>query len=98
MKFKETKVTESKIILANDHYAAVTYDCSNIDGDENGVIKAGTIIPANDNTAVGVLLSDVDKKGNPNGTIITHGFIKKDKMPAEPNTAAIAALNLIKFM
>jgi len=98
MKFRETKVTESKIILANDHYVAVTYDCSNIDGDENGIIKAGTVLPANDTAAVGVLLSDVDKNDNPNGTIVLHGFIKKDKLPAEPSAAAVAALSLIKFM
>lgn len=97
MKFNSTKVSESKIILANDHYTAVTYDCSKIETTD-GIIKEGTIIPANDNTAVGVLLDDVDKNSNPNGTIVIHGFIRKDKMPAQPSTAAVTALNLIKFM
>jgi len=96
MKFKSTKTTESKIILANDHYAAVTYDCSDIEADENGVIKAGTILPANDGTAVGVLLDDVDKNSNPNGTIVVHGFIREDRMPAEPTAAAVSALDFFR--
>lgn len=98
MKFSKVKTAESKNILANAHYAAVAYDCSDIEADENGVIKAGTILPANDNTAVGVLLDDVNKDNNPNGTIVVHGFIRKDKLPAEPDTAAITALGLIKFI
>lgn len=98
MKFNSTKIAENKIILANDHYVAVTYDCSDIEADENGVIKAGTVLPANDNTAIGVLLDDVDKNSNPNGTIVVHGFIRKDRIPAAPADTAVAALGLIKFI
>lgn len=97
MKFNSTKTAENKIIMANDHYVAITYDCSNINADD-GIIKAGTVLPANDSTAVGVLLDDVDKNSNPNGTIVIHGFVKKDKMPAAPAEAAVTALNLIKFI
>lgn len=98
MKFNNTKIAENKIILANDHYAAVTYDCSDIEADENGIIKAGTVLPANDGTAEGVLLDDVDKDSNPNGTIVVHGFIRKDRMPTAPAETAVAALGLIKFI
>lgn len=96
MNFKNTKISQGVTILANDHYVAMEYDCSEIAANENGVIPAGTIIPANDATAIGVLLNDVVKDKNPNGTIVIHGFIKTDKLPVEPaDTVAIAQ---IKFM
>ena len=84
MKFKTTAITQPTEILYNDHYVAIPYDCTEITANEDGVIPAGTIIPANDNTAIGVLLSDVVKAENPNGTIVIHGFIKTAALPAEP--------------
>ncbi len=91
MRFKTEKTTAGINILANDHYAAIPYDCSELTAlAKDGVIPAGTIIPANDATAVGVLLSDVCIDENPNGTIVVHGFIKKSKMP----TAPAAAVNI----
>ena len=84
MKFKTTAITQPKEILYNDHYVAIPYDCSEIDANNDGVIKAGTIIPANDETAIGVLLSDVVKAENPNGTIAIHGFIKTANLPEAP--------------
>lgn len=97
MKFEsKTAITEINI-LANDHYVGVPYDCTDITADSDGIIKAGTVIPANDSTAVGVLLHDVDKNGNPNGTIVIHGFIDAAKMPETPSADAISALKLIYF-
>lgn len=92
MKFKETKVVNTKEILYNDHYVAITYDCSALAAGSDGVIKAGTIVPANDSTAFGVLLSDVVKAENPNGTVVVHGFIKQSVLPTAPTTAAATAL------
>lgn len=84
MKFKTYSVSGTKEILYNDHYVAQPYDCSAIEANAEGIIPAGTIVPANDATAIGVLLHDVKKDDNPNGTIVIHGFIRKDKLPAEP--------------
>lgn len=84
MKFKNYSVSGTKEILYNDHYVAQPYDCSAIVANEEGIIPAGTIVPANDATAIGVLLHDVKKDDNPNGTIVIHGFIRKDKLPAVP--------------
>lgn len=97
MKFKNTAISQGVNILANDHYVAIPYDCSDIKATD-GVIPAGTIIPANDKTAVGVLLNDVVLAENPNGTTVIHGFIEKDKLPVEPAAAAITALSQIVFM
>ena len=96
MKFKTTNVAGTKEILANDHYVAIPYDCSAITANADGIIPAGTIIPANNATAIGVLLWDVDKAGNPNGTIVIHGFIKKSKLPVAP--ADTVSIPMIKFM
>lgn len=83
MKFTVKNVTQPKEILANDHYVAIEYDCSSLQA-TNGVIKAGTIVPKNDATAIGVLLYDVYPDNNPNGAVVVHGFINKAKLPTAP--------------
>ena len=99
MKFTNKAVTQGVEILANDHYVATEYDCTALSSlATDGVIKAGTVIPANDATAKGVLLYDVTLANNPNGAIVIHGFIKKGKMPAEPASAAITALKGVTFL
>ena len=91
MKFTNKGIAQGKNILANDHYVAIPYDCTALSAlAKDGVIAEGTIIPANDATAVGVLLNPVVLAENPNGTIVVHGFIKKSKLPAAPaETVAI---------
>lgn len=96
MKYTTTAVSRTPEILYNDHYVAIPYDCSAIEANEQGVVPAGTIVPANDATAIGVLLSDVVKAENPNGTIVIHGFIKKSKLPAAPGEAV--AIPMVQFM
>lgn len=99
MKFTQKSIPQGKNILANDHYVAIPYDCTELTAlATNGVIGAGTIIPANDATAIGVLLNDVVLGENPNGTIVIHGFIEGAKLPVEAAEAAKTALSQIKFM
>ena len=98
MKFSRETVAESNMILANDHFTAVPYDCSDVTADEDGVIKAGTIIPSNDSSAEGVLLHDVVLDKNPNGAIVTHGTIVTAKLPEEPTAAAETALKGVVFL
>lgn len=96
MKYTTRAVTPKKEILHNDHYVAMPYDCSAVAANDKGIIPAGTIVPANDASAIGVLLSDVVKDENPNGTVVIHGFIKKSKLPAAP--AEGVSIPMIKFM
>lgn len=97
MKFSQKTVPQGKMILKNDHYVAMPYDCSTLTTlAKDGVIPEGTIIPANDATAIGVLLTPVVLDENPNGTVVIHGFIDKSKLPAEP--AETVVLPQIKFM
>jgi hypothetical protein len=97
MKFTQKTVPQGKMILKNDHYVAIPYDCTALTAlATDGVIPEGTIVPANDATAVGVLLTPVVLAENPNGTIVVHGFIDKSKLPVQP--AETVELPQIKFM
>lgn len=97
MKFTNKTVVSGVNILANDHYVAIPFDCTELSAlATDGVIKAGTLIPANDETAKGVLLHDVVLAENPNGAIVVHGFIRKGKLPAEP--AETVAIPQVQFV
>lgn len=97
MKFTGKTVVSGVTILANDHWVGKTYDCTALTAlATDNIIPAGTLIPANDATAIGVLLKDVNLAENPNGTIVIHGFIKKSKLPAAP--ADTVAIPQVMFM
>lgn len=99
MKFTKTNIGQPVNILANDHYAAISYDCSKLSAKaKDGVIPAGTIVPANDTTAIGVLLNDVYINENSNGAAVVHGFIDKNKLSEAPGAEAIKALKGITFL
>lgn len=99
MIFQKTDVLTSSEILYNAHYVAVPFDCTDLSSlATNGVILAGTIVPANGATATGVLLHDVVLAENPNGTAVVDGFIKVAKLPETPNANALTALKKITFM
>lgn len=84
MKFKTTDIGQPNTILANDHFVAVNYDCSKLTVDDDGVVKAGTIVDG-----VGVLLNDVYPDENPNGAVVIHGFIDRDKLPTAPEDESV---------
>jgi hypothetical protein len=92
--------TPTGILVFPDHYVAFARTFSKGDSlakDVEGrkIIKAGTLFPS----AVGVVFHDVDvTDDDANGAIIIHGFIKTSALPEEPSTAAVTALNMIKFM
>lgn len=75
-----------------DTHAAVT----TVDGKK--IIPAGTIHPANDATAIGVVLNDVDvTHGDALGAVVKRGFIDLTKLPVAPEATAITALKQITF-
>lgn len=64
----------------------------------NGVIPAGTIYPANDSTAEGVTINDVDvTQGAQAVGVIVEGYINAARLPVAPTAEAITALKEIKF-
>lgn len=106
MKFKENQVNIPPEILYNDHFVGMAYMVSstNITADSDGkkIVKAGSILPKNDATAKGVLLSDVDvTNGDAPGTIVIHGFVDNAKLVKNGITVtaeAIQALKMIDFI
>lgn len=99
MKYSRSTAGARVNILLNDHYAAIPYNCSSLaELAVDGVIAAGTIVPSNDGSAVGVLLNDVALDENPNGAIVVHGFIDGSKLPATPTDEALAAMKQVSVM
>lgn len=96
--------TNKQILVFPDHYVAVAQHipqgsplAATVDGRQ--IVRAGTIVPANDATAWGVVMNDVDvTNGDREVAVIIHGFLKTAALPVAPDTTAITALNMIKFM
>ena len=106
MKFTQVDATASKEILFNDHYVGMPYmvPAEGVEAGADGkkIAKAGTILPANDETADGVLLHDVDVTyGDAPGTLIMHGFVDNVKISEngiQVKQAAADALPQITFV
>lgn len=97
--------TERVILAIPDHYVALPQiftssdPCVTTYPDGRKIVKAGTIYPANDNTACGVVFHDYDvTNGDITGAVILHGWIKTRALPVIPTAAAKAALKLIQFI
>lgn len=97
--------TGKHILLFPDHYVCRPHTFAKDDAaatvtdDGRKVIKAGTIYPANDATAIGIVFSDMDvTKGDMTGALLIHGFIKTTALPAEPTAEAKSALKLVEFV
>lgn len=96
------------ILVFPDHYVAVgvkhAKGTSGTPGlsvlvDGRYIVKAGTIYPANDATALGVVLSDVDvTNGDGHLAVVIHGFIKLAALPAVPSSAALGVLHDVHFL
>lgn len=100
----QTYNTGKQILVFPDHYVSVAHtflkgDAAAVNVDGRKVIKAGTIYPANDETAKGVVWADYDvTNGDVTGALIIHGFVKTAALPTEPATAAKTALPMVAFM
>lgn len=105
VEYKTQEFTTGKQILVfPDHYVCVAKtflqnDAAAVESDGRKIIKAGTIYPANDNTAIGVVFNDVDvTNGDMNGALLIHGFVKTSALPATPAAAAKTALKQVSFL
>ena len=101
---QQSYVTGKQILVFPDHYVSVAHtfmkdDAAATTVDGRKVIKAGTIYPANDATAKGVVWADYDvTDGDVTGALIIHGFIKTAALPAAPASAAKTALPMVAFL
>lgn len=109
MKMKQTEygAPTKQILAIPNHYVALGFKHAKADANTPGlatlvdgryVVKAGTIYPANDATAIGVVLNDYDvTDGDAMMAVVIHGFIKVAALPAIPSANAISALKQITF-
>lgn len=99
-KIRVTEYGNTKEILKYNHYvsqAIILEDSQGTTVGDKKIVKAGTILPANDATAKGVLLYDVDvTHGSNTGALVIHGFIDKDKIPAQPDSTV--NLPMVQFI
>lgn len=62
------------------------------DGDKL-IVPAGTVFPANDNTAIGVIYEPVDVTyGDHEGAVIVGGHLYGNRLPVAPAAEAITAM------
>lgn len=96
--------TRNDVLFNPDHYVAFAQYIekgNSLAKEVSGrkILKGGTIYPANDGTAVGVVLQDYDvTDGDANVAIVVHGFIDSNKLPEKPKQSAMAKMPMIKFM
>lgn len=96
--------TGKQILVFPDHYVSVAHtflkdDAAAVTVEGRKIIKAGTIYPANNATAIGVVWADYDvTDGDVTGALVIHGFLKTAALPQAPATEAKAALPMIAFM
>lgn len=101
---EESFVTGKQILMFPDHYVSVAHtflkdDAAATTVDGRKVIKAGTVYPANDATAKGIVWADYDvTDGDVTGALVIHGFIKTAALPAAPSAEAKTALPMVAFM
>jgi hypothetical protein len=57
------------------------------------IVPAGTVFPANDNTAIGILYEPVDvTAGDHEGPVIVGGHVLGNRLPVTPVAAAVTAM------
>lgn len=109
MKMKSTEygAPAKQILAIPDHYVALAFKHARAVSGSTGlavleegryIVKAGTIYPANNSTAIGVILNDYDvTDGDAQMAVVIHGFIKVAALPTVPASAAITAMKQITF-
>ena len=101
---QETFETGKQILAFPEPYVCVAHtfvkgDSAATDVNGKKILKAGTIYPANDGTAVGIIFNDLDvTDGDASGAILLEGYVKKAALPVEPDATAIEAMKKITFM
>lgn len=88
--------------LASEECTRVTAEIAQANGTTVGatkVVKAGTVYPSNDGSAVGIVYEDVDvTNGDAMGSLVTGGVVYEDRLPAAIESTAEAVLTGIRVI
>ena len=105
VEFKHTDYTTAKgVLVFPDHYVSVAHtfkkdDAAAVTQYGRKIVKAGTLYPSNDASAIGIVWADYDvTDGDRTGALIIHGFVKTKALPVIPSSAAKGALKMIQFL
>jgi len=96
--------TPTQILVFPDHYVAKAQNFAkdhslSVVVEGRDIVKAGTIFPANDETAEGIVFTDLDvTDGDKVGAILLHAFVKTSALPEAPTDAARRQLKGIYFL
>ena len=93
-KIERVSNTNELNFLKSEHLVTFTDTAEEANATE-GVVLAGTIVPANDATAKGIVFHDTEV-GQP-VSIIVEGHVYSDRLPVAPSTEAQTALKNIGF-
>lgn len=94
--------TEQINFLASAKYQNFTHEISDsgvaANAEGRKIVPAGTVYPANDATAKGIVFHDVDVTEGPQpGALMVEGYVLEARLPVAPAAEAKTALNEIKF-
>lgn len=102
MYVQKTSVTQTNFLASAD-FTSFTYQISDSGVIANAqgrkIVPAGTVYPANDATAIGLLLNDIDVTTGPQpGAVLVEAWVLEARLPVAPAAAAKTALaGKIKF-
>lgn len=99
--YNKQTYTNDPAFVSSQHYInrtrTATQDMGkNVDG--KIILKAGSVFPANDETAEGIVFNDVDlTNGDSPVSIMVEGYVYEARLPEEVTPEAKEALKEIKF-
>lgn len=98
---KKTAYESQPAFVSSDHIISRTRTATKAMGTtENGrtILKAGTVYPANDATAEGIVLHDIDlTHGDQPVGVMVEGYVYEARLPQTIAAAAKTAMKEIKF-
>ncbi|MCP3741455.1 hypothetical protein [Rossellomorea sp. BNER] len=102
MYVKNTVQVKQINFLASAKYVNFTYQVSDsgvaANAEGRKIVPAGTVYPANDTTAIGILFNDIDVTEGPQpGAVMVEGYVLEERLPIAPSVEAKTALKEIKF-
>jgi len=99
MFYQDYKKVEQINWLASAKFQTFTYqipkELGEVQEDGRKIVKSGTVFPANDQRAIGLVFNDVDvTNGDAPGAVLVEGWIIEERLPVP--ISPLAELPLIK--
>lgn len=94
---KKTTYDSQPAFVSSDHIVSRTRTATQAMGTD-GILKGGTVYPANDATAEGIVLHDIDlTHGDQPVGVMVEGYVYEARLPQTVTAEAKEALKEIKF-